>query len=66
MNPFDDPDAGFLVLRNAGDQRSLWPRFARVPAGWSVEYGPASRADCRDHVDAVWTDLRPQPVPLPR
>ncbi|KXO95319.1 Uncharacterized protein conserved in bacteria (plasmid) [Tsukamurella tyrosinosolvens] len=66
MNPFDEPDAGFLVLRNALDQRSLWPRFAEVPAGWTVEFGPAAREDCRSHIEATWTDLRPQRADLPR
>ena len=66
MNPFDEPDADFLVLRNALDQRSLWPRFAEVPAGWTVEFGPASRDDCRNRIEAVWTDLRPQRADLPR
>jgi len=59
-NPFDDPDGTFLVLVNAENQHSLWPSFAEVPAGWHRTHGPASRQDCLDHVEAVWTDLRPR------
>lgn len=34
VNPFDDPDATFLVLVNDEGQHSLWPAFADVPDGW--------------------------------
>lgn len=60
MNPFDDPDGVFLVLVNAEEQRSLWPEFAPVPAGWTIEHGPAGRAECLDHIERHWTDLRPR------
>jgi MbtH protein len=59
-NPFDDPAGTFLVLRNHEDQRSLWPVFADVPDGWEVEHGPAEREACLDHVNRVWTDMRPR------
>lgn len=58
-NPFENPDAEYLVLLNAEEQRSLWPADLAVPAGWSAEFGPAGRAECLDHVEAAWTDLRP-------
>ncbi|MFC4146115.1 MbtH family protein [Micromonospora mangrovi] len=58
-NPFDDPDAAFLVLVNAQDQHSLWPAFAEAPAGWAVAHGPAGRESCTEYVDSHWTDLRP-------
>lgn len=59
-NPFDDPDGTFLVLVNDEDQHSLWPEFAEVPAGWTVVFGPGSRAAALDHVERHWTDLRPR------
>jgi MbtH protein len=58
-NPFDDEDAQFLVLSNAEEQRSLWPTFAEVPAGWTTVYGPDSRSGCVAHVEATWTSIRP-------
>ncbi|NUP00037.1 MAG: MbtH family protein [Nonomuraea sp.] len=60
MNPFDDPDAPFLVLANDEEQHSLWPAFAAVPDGWAVRFGPGSRAACLAYVAAAWTDLRPR------
>lgn len=60
VNPFDDENSTFLVLRNAHGQYSLWPDFAPVPAGWGVEAGPDSRAVCLDFVEERWGPaLRP-------
>jgi MbtH protein len=59
-NPFEDPDASYLVLVNAEEQHSLWPVFAEVPEGWRSAFGPAGRQDCLDYVEQNWTDLRPK------
>lgn len=59
-NPFDDNDGRFVVLRNAENQRSMWPVFVDVPRGWTVEFGPDDRQACLDHVERRWTDLRPR------
>jgi MbtH protein len=58
-NPFDDPDAAFLVLVNHEGQHSLWPAFAEVPNGWQKMHGPDGRTACLDYVEAHWTDMRP-------
>jgi len=58
-NPFDDDGGTFFVLVNDGEQHSLWPAFADVPAGWSAVYGAASRGECLDYVEKNWTDMRP-------
>lgn len=59
MNPFDNPDGSFWVLRNDEDQHSLWPSFGEVPPGWVAVHGPVPRADALAYVDQHWTDLRP-------
>lgn len=59
-NPFEDEDARFLVLVNDAGQHSLWPAFARVPAGWTVAHPEDSRRACLDHVERMWTDMRPR------
>ncbi|MGY5035583.1 MbtH family protein [Streptomyces sp. 900116325] len=58
-NPFDDPDAAYLVLVNHEGQHSLWPDFAEVPNGWEKVHGPDVRIACLDYVEANWTDMRP-------
>ncbi|MET8560978.1 MbtH family NRPS accessory protein [Streptomyces flaveolus] len=59
-NPFEDPDADYLVLRNPEHQYSLWPTFVDVPAGWEVVFGSASRTDCTEYIETHWTDMRPK------
>ncbi|MBA9002638.1 MULTISPECIES: MbtH family protein [Thermomonospora] len=59
-NPFENPDADYLVLVNSEGQHSLWPVFAAVPAGWSTAFGPAGREECLEYVRTHWTDLRPR------
>ena len=58
-NPFDDDNGSFLVLINDEEQHSLWPSFADLPAGWTVAFGAAPRADCLAYVEQNWTDIRP-------
>jgi uncharacterized protein YbdZ (MbtH family) len=58
-NVFDDPEGIFLVLKNAEDQHSLWPRAIDVPPGWATVHGPAPRADCMNFIRDNWTDMRP-------
>ncbi|WP_370949846.1 MbtH family protein [Amycolatopsis sp. cg5] len=59
-NPFEDPDATYLVLVNDEGQHSLWPSFAPVPAGWTVALAETDRQSALDHITANWTDLRPK------
>jgi uncharacterized protein YbdZ (MbtH family) len=59
-NPFDDENGTFYALVNDEGQYSLWPTFAPVPAGWSVQLGPDTRRACLDHIETHWTDLRPK------
>jgi MbtH protein len=58
-NPFEDDNGRYLVLVNEERQHSIWPVFAPVPAGWTVAFGEAARAECLDWVTANWTDMRP-------
>ena len=58
-NPFEDPDAVYLVLTNDEGQHSLWPVSTEVPAGWANVHGPAGRSECLEYVEKNWTDMRP-------
>ncbi len=59
-NPFEDPDADYLVLVNDEGQHSLWPTFVDVPEGWNQVFGASPRQDCLDYIEANWTDMRPK------
>ena len=58
-NPFDDPDALYLVLVNDEGQHSLWPATIAVPDGWVVVHDRDSRSKCLEYVEEHWTDMRP-------
>lgn len=58
-NPFEDPDATYLVVTNDEGQHSLWPSFAAVPAGWQTVLGETSRDTALEYIDNHWTDIRP-------
>jgi MbtH protein len=58
-NPFENPDAPYLVLVNDENQHSLWPASITVPAGWRQVHGPDTRQASLDYVETNWTDLRP-------
>jgi MbtH protein len=59
-NPFEDPDASFVVLVNDEAQHSLWPVLVNVPDGWRVVFGEAPRPECLDFIEGSWTDMRPK------
>jgi uncharacterized protein YbdZ (MbtH family) len=59
-NPFEDPDAQYLVLVNEEGQHSLWPVFAAVPDGWKTVFGETGRQECLDYIENSWTDMRPK------
>jgi MbtH protein len=58
-NPMDD-ETTFQVLVNDEEQYSLWPADKEVPAGWRADGKRGTRQECMDHVDEVWTDMRPR------
>ena len=58
-NPFEDDNGSYYVLCNDDGQYSLWPAFAKIPAGWLKRLGPETRAACLAYVEENWTDMRP-------
>ncbi|CAG7594941.1 Protein MbtH [Paenibacillus solanacearum] len=60
-NPFEASNDSFYVLVNDQGQYSLWPAFARIPAGWTKLY-EAGREACLAYIEENWTDMFPQPA----
>ncbi|MGY8527501.1 MbtH family protein [Paracidovorax citrulli] len=56
---FDRDDATFLVLVNHEEQYSIWPEWKPVPGGWRAAGFSGERQACLDHIERVWTDMRP-------
>ncbi|MFI5906736.1 MbtH family protein [Dactylosporangium sp. NPDC051541] len=49
----------YVVVLNDEEQYSIWPADDEVPAGWRAEGKRGPKQECLDHIDAVWTDMRP-------
>jgi len=52
----------FKVVLNHEEQYSVWWADRSNPAGWRDEGTKGSRQECLDHIDQVWTDMRPLSV----
>ncbi len=54
-----DDSFDYVVVKNAEDQYSLWPSFRDLPPGWSDAGFTGPKQACLDHINTVWTDMRP-------
>ena len=49
----------YAVVVNHEEQYSIWPRERDLPPGWELEGFKGTRTECLDHIEKVWTDMRP-------
>jgi len=52
-------DEIFIVVINDEEQYSIWWQGREIPAGWRDEGTAGTREECLQHIDQVWTDMRP-------
>ncbi|OUC82128.1 MbtH family protein [Streptosporangium minutum] len=52
-------DHPYLVVRNDEEQYSIWPAGRILPAGWHEAGFSGAKQECLDHIETVWTDMRP-------
>ncbi|QFQ99402.1 MbtH family NRPS accessory protein [Streptomyces phaeolivaceus] len=52
-------DETYLVVMNHEEQYSIWAADREMPAGWRAEGTSGTREACLDHIERVWTDMRP-------
>ncbi len=50
----------FEVVFNDEEQYSIWPTDRPPPAGWHTIGVKGSKSYCLDHIETVWTDMRPK------
>jgi len=55
-------DKWYRVVVNDEEQYSVWPQAQALPAGWREADCRGTREECLDHIERVWTDLRPRSV----
>ncbi len=49
----------FTVVVNHEEQYSIWPDGRELPDGWRAVGRTGTEQECLDHIDKVWTDMRP-------
>ncbi|WP_079169033.1 MbtH family NRPS accessory protein [Streptomyces sp. CC210A] len=59
---FDNENTQYLVVVNGEEQYSIWPAGRDLPDGWTSVGDPRLRQECLDHIESVWTDMRPKSV----
>ncbi len=55
----DEDTATYQVVINDEEQYSIWPASSAPPAGWRTDGTRGSKTLCLEHIDKVWTDMRP-------
>jgi MbtH protein len=56
---FDQEGAIFRVVVNGEEQYSIWPEWKAVPEGWRDIGVVGDKKTCLDHIETIWTDMRP-------
>ncbi len=50
----------YTVVMNHEEQYSIWPADRQLPAGWTEVGVTGPKAHCLEHIERVWTDMRPK------
>ncbi|GAA1669695.1 MbtH family NRPS accessory protein [Nonomuraea sp. NPDC048882] len=53
-------DGQYKVVVNDEEQYSIWFADRPVPAGWREAGFEGAKQSCLDHIEQVWTDMRPR------
>jgi MbtH protein len=52
----------YFVVKNNEDQYSVWMKGRSLSAGWVTVGEPASKQQCLERVEQLWTDITPRSV----
>src|SRR5687767_615485 len=55
----DDEQDIYRVVVNHEEQYSIWPEYRDIPLGWKDVGVSGPKSVCLDHIEQVWTDMRP-------
>ncbi|MDA0638829.1 MbtH family NRPS accessory protein [Nonomuraea sp. MCN248] len=53
-------DGQYKVVVNDEEQYSIWFADRPVPEGWRESGFEGAKQSCLDHIEQVWTDMRPR------
>lgn len=57
-----DDTRRYRVVINDEEQYSVWFADRELPAGWRAAGFEGTKPECLEHVEQVWTDMRPKSV----
>ena len=52
----------YKVVINHEEQYSIWPAYRANPLGWNDVGKEGTKDECLEHINEVWTDMRPLSV----
>jgi MbtH protein len=55
----ENSEIQYIVVINHEEQYSIWPDFKTIPYGWSDAGFRGPKEVCLEHINTVWTDMRP-------
>jgi MbtH protein len=55
----EDDTTTYKVVLNHEEQYSIWPADYDNPPGWRDDGTVGTKKECLDHIERVWTDMRP-------
>jgi MbtH protein len=55
----EDETQQYMVVMNHEEQYSIWFVDRELPNGWREAGKRGTRTECLEHIDQVWTDMRP-------
>jgi MbtH protein len=58
----NDNDDQWVVVINHEEQYSVYPADLPSPPGWHAIGFAGTRDACLDHIEVIWTDMRPLSV----
>lgn len=56
----DEASIRYDVVMNEEQQYSIWPADRPIPTGWQRDGFTGTKQECLDHIDQLWTDMRPR------
>ena len=55
----EDDTQQYKVVVNHEEQYSIWPADRENALGWKDAGKTGTKQECLDHIEEVWTDMRP-------
>jgi len=55
----DNAEPQYQVVISDEERYSIWPTYKEIPWGWRASGFSGPKQVCLDHINEVWTDMRP-------